>query len=180
MSRTRSLPFLLLLATASCSESPVALAAHGASEAASGAASRRAGPTAGIDALITASEESWAAKDAAAYAALYTEDTEMVNPLGGIVAGRATFQAMHEMLFHGPFAGSTSDLELRNIVWLTGAHAQVDLNVTLTGFVGTPPGLPQAAPGVVRTRVRWIVERRGDDWLVRSQQMTPLPPGGQF
>jgi len=44
--------------------------------------------------------------------------------------------------------------------------------VSLTGYAFLPPGLP-SSNGVVRNRVTWVVVKRGGDWSIVFQQMTP-------
>jgi uncharacterized protein (TIGR02246 family) len=130
----------------------------------------------GIAALINAWDEAWNAGDAAAYARNYTVNGELVNPLGGILDGREAIRAQHEFLFSGPFAGSTSTSEVRRTVYLGDDARMVDLDVTLTGFAGVPPGLPQVEPGVVRTRIKLIVVRREAGWKILAEQVTALVP----
>jgi uncharacterized protein (TIGR02246 family) len=132
--------------------------------------------TADIDALAAANAAAWAAKNAAAYAATFAEDAEFISPVGGILSGRAAIQAQHAFLFGGPFAPSTSTNTVRRVQFLTGTIAIVDVDVVLTGFAGLPPGLRATEPGVVRSRVRWVVVKRGGDWEIAAQQMTPIPP----
>jgi uncharacterized protein (TIGR02246 family) len=132
--------------------------------------------TDGIEALVAANSAAWAAKNAAAFAATYAVDAEFISPVGGILSGRAAIQAQHVFLFGGPFAATTSVNAVRRVAFLTGTIAIVDIDVTLTGFAGLPPGLRATEPGVVRSRARWVVEKRGGDWLIVAGQMTPLPP----
>ena len=138
------------------------------------------GDEAAIEALVAALDDAWAAKDAAAYAAPFSVDADIVNPLGGIQVGRSAIETQHVLLFNGLFAGSTQTLRVRRMTFLTGTLAVVDLNATLTGFAGTPPGLPQAQPGAVLTRVRWVLQKRAGQWQILSQQMTALVPGQTF
>lgn len=129
--------------------------------------------------LIDAQAAAWAAKDGVAYGATYTEDAEVINPVGGLLSGRAFIASQHVFLFNpvnGPFRASTSSWSLRDLVFLTGTTALVKLDVTLTGYSMLPPGLPAVQPGVVRTRVTWVAEKRDGEWLIMHQQMTPLPP----
>jgi uncharacterized protein (TIGR02246 family) len=130
----------------------------------------------GIASLINAWDEAWNAGDAAAYARNYTVNGELVNPLGGILDGREAIRSQHEFLFNGPFAGSTSTSEVRRTVYLGEDVRMVDLDVTLTGFAGLPPGLPEVEPGVVRTRVKLIVVRRESGWKILAEQVTPVLP----
>jgi len=129
--------------------------------------------------LIAAQSAAWAAHDGIAYGNTYTVDAEIVNPVGGFLVGRATIANQHVFLFNpatGPFRTSTSTWAVRDIQFLTGTVALVKLDVTLTGFSATPPGLPQVQPGVVMNRVTWVAVKDRGEWLIDYQQMTPLPP----
>jgi len=122
--------------------------------------------------IVTAVTAAWAAKDAAAYAAPYAADVQMVSPRGDLIAGRDALRAQHVFLFGGPFAGSTQTITVRDIQFLTGTIAIVYQDVSLTGYAFLPPGLPSSG-GVVQTRVTWVVEKRGGSWEIVFQQMTP-------
>jgi uncharacterized protein (TIGR02246 family) len=122
--------------------------------------------------IVGAVTAAWAAKDAAAYAAPYAEDVRGIGPLGALLTGRDAFRAQHVFLFNGPFMGSTQTIDVREIQFLTGTIAIVYEDVSLTGYAFLPPGLPSSG-GVVRTRVTWVVEKRGGSWEIVFQQMTP-------
>ena len=122
--------------------------------------------------IVNAVTAAWTAKDAAAYSAPYAADVQMVSPRGDLISGRDAFRAQHVFLFGGPFAGSTQTIDVRDIRFLTGTIAIVYQDVSLTGYAFLPPGLPSSG-GVVRTRVTWVVEKRGGSWEIVFQQMTP-------
>jgi hypothetical protein len=63
----------------------------------------------------------------------------------------------------------------RRVEFLTGTIAIVDQNVALTGYAFLP-GLRATEPGVVRTIVRWVIEKRNETWEIVPQQMTSVPP----
>lgn len=128
----------------------------------------------GIEELLERRVSSWAEGDASAYAGIFAEDADFVNPLGGIISGRAAIEATHQFLFGGPFAGSIESAEIRRIVALTGTLAIVDLNISLSGYVGLPPGLSETTPGVVSTRARWVVQKQGNQWVILAQQLTSI------
>jgi uncharacterized protein (TIGR02246 family) len=127
-------------------------------------------------AALNAGNAAWVAKDARAFAANYTVNADFVTPLGGVLAGREAIRAQHEFLFNGPFAGSVSTTEVRRAVFLDSDVRLVDLDVTLTGYAGPIPGLPEFEPGVVRTRVKWVVVARKEGWKILAQQITAVLP----
>jgi len=174
---------VLMLAAAAlvagCGDTTEPVSSNGAAAAPAYAVATAAGQTAGIHDLIAAQSAAWAAKDAAAYGATYTEDAEVVNPVGGILSGSAAVTAQHAFLFNptfGFFRNSTSSWTVRSITFLTGTTALVRTDVVLTGFSGLPPGLNATEPGVVRTRVSWIAVKQGQQWRIMYQQMTPVAP----
>lgn len=170
---------LCAVTTLACADEPAATS-PGDALAGEGPAftATAAGQTQGVLDLIDAQDAAWAAKDGVAYGATYTEDAEVINPVGGILAGRAMIASQHVFLFNpvtGPFRATTSTWTLRDLVFLSGHVALVKLDVVLTGLSAVPPGLPQSEPGVVRTRVTWVAVKQGAGWLILHQQMTPLP-----
>jgi uncharacterized protein (TIGR02246 family) len=164
---------------ASCTDNPQVIATESEAGSPVGMEASLGATTAlnqGIASLINAWDEAWNAGDATAYARNYTVNGELVNPLGGILDGREAIRAQHEFLFNGPFAGSTSTSEVRRTVYLGEDVRMVDLDVTLTGFAGVPPGLPEVEPGVVRTRIKLIVVRRDAGWKILAEQVTAQVP----
>ena len=175
-SRAVSLAAMPLMAVAllssACSDQPAATAPIGVRQVEVSAQPVSSISTDPILDIVTAVTAAWTAKDAAAYAAPYAADVQAVSPRGDLIAGRDAFRAQHVFLYAGPFAGSTQTIEVRDIQFLTGTIAIVYQDVSLTGYAFLPPGLPSSG-GVVRTRVTWVVEKRGGDWEIVFQQMTP-------
>jgi uncharacterized protein (TIGR02246 family) len=126
--------------------------------------------------LVAAETAAWTAKDATAYAAGYSEDAVLIGPTAGILSGRTAIRQQHAFLFGGPFAGSTQTITVTRVQFLTGTIAIVDQNVALTGYAFLPGVLRATEPGVVRTIVRWVIEKRNGTWEIIAQQMTAVPP----
>lgn len=131
---------------------------------------------AAIDALVAAYEATWASDDAAAYAALFAEDAQIILAAGALLSGRPAIQAYFAGLFGGVFQPSTRSLAIRRVQFLTGTIAIVDLDTELSGYTALPPGLRDTEPGVFRTRERWVLEKRAGDWQIVAMQRTPIPP----
>jgi uncharacterized protein (TIGR02246 family) len=126
--------------------------------------------------LVAAETAAWTAKDATAYAAGYSEDAVHIGPTGIILNSREAIRAQHAFLFSGPFAGSTQTITVTRVQFLTGTIAIVDQSVALTGYAFLPGVLRPTEPGVVRTIVRWVIEKRGGTWEIVAHQMTAIPP----
>ena len=183
VARYRNLRGIIALAAplaalaAACSDGAVAATDPIDSQSPSAAIGASSNQDDAIAHLVATATAAWAAKDAAAYASIYAEDVEVINPVGGNLSGREVFRQQHVFLFNGPFAGSTQTIVVRRVQYLTGTIAIVDQNVALTGYAFLPPnGLRPTEPGVVRTNVRWVVMKRGGAWEIVAQQMTLIPP----
>jgi uncharacterized protein (TIGR02246 family) len=179
-----AMALLLTSAAAACEQTPTVHAAQDApltAPGSTGAAMAIVPPAAEreIRAHLAAWTAAWASMDGTAYGSMYAEDADFVNPLGGILSGRAAIAATHTFLFNpvnGPFRGSIQTYEIRRLVALRGDLALVDLNVALTGYAGLPPGLGETEPGVVRTRARLLMGRNGAHWEILAQQYTGIAP----
>jgi uncharacterized protein (TIGR02246 family) len=171
---TRLIPALLLAAAVGACSNDDPFSPETAEQASLSA--QPAGGEAEIAAVGAALEAAWAAKDAAAFGALYEEDVSFIQPTGFHVSGRATVQAQHAGLFAGPGAQSSMDVQIQRIVFLTGTVAMVDLALSYTGFTVLAPGIRATSPGLLLSQVRWILVKRGGEWLIAGQQMTPVPP----
>lgn len=166
----------LAFTLAACSDGPSGLPAtahRGAPPQASigGASGERA-----IEGIVAGLNAAWAAKDAAAYAAHFSEDIELINPVGAVFSGKAAFQAVHVFLFSGPFAPSTASFSVRRVRYLTGTIAILDLDLVITGFAFVPGGLTPTEPGVLRSRMRCVAMSRGASWEIVAMQLTPIAP----
>jgi uncharacterized protein (TIGR02246 family) len=103
----------------------------------------------------------WAAKDAAGYAASFAEDANIITPVGTILAGRPAIEARHAILFGGPLKLSTQVVTFQRVQMLTGTIAIVDGNAVLTnGAV------------VTHTLVRWVLTKHSGVWQIEAQQST--------
>ena len=121
----------------------------------------------GIEQLVKEFEAAFSAKDAAAYGDAYAENADFVNPVGVVTTSRAALVTLHAMLFAGPLAPATFTAELRDVEFLTGTSAVVDVFTTLSGVAGPPPPFTVVSPdGAVRSRTRWVVEKRGGEWEI--------------
>lgn len=131
---------------------------------------------ASIQAVVDALEAAANANDFAAHAAKVAEDVEAIGPAGRVFSGRAAWQALLQESFEGAFAPATERLTLRRVQFLTGTIAVADVDSELTGYLALPPGWRETEPGVVRTRLRWVMAKRGSDWEIVALQMTQIAP----
>lgn len=82
-------------------------------------ADRTATDDAQIRALFQDLMQAWTDNDAAAYAALFTEDSDYVSYDGTRATGRAEHQRNHDKLFRGVLAGSALVGEVESVRFIT-------------------------------------------------------------
>lgn len=172
----RVITLVVLGLVAGCNDSPEPTAVGTQPTLAEANVEVAATVAADIAALVEARDAAWNDEDARAFANQFTLHAEQVNPLGQVLAGREAIRARHEFLFDGPFAGTTSTTEIRRSVFLDDDARMVDLDAALTGFRGLPPGLQETEPGVLRTRIKWILVRRTGGWKILAEQVTAVAP----
>ena len=158
----------LLLIAIACSGSDTVAPSRAASDAApSLAAVAGGGDIRGIEELVDRFEVVFNAKNPVVYGSLYAEDADFETPTGVVFEGRATIVARHAFLFAGPFGPATITAELHDVQFLTGTIAIVDVFTTLTGLAGPPaPGAVVSPDGAVRSRARWVAEKRRGEWTI--------------
>jgi uncharacterized protein (TIGR02246 family) len=158
---------LLLIAIACSGSDTVAPVRADSDVAPSLTAVAGGGDIRGIEQLVERFEVAFNAKNAENYGLLYAEDADFEIPTGAVFEGRAAIVARHAFLFAGPFAPATITAELRDVQFLTGTIAIVDVFTTLTGLVGPPaPGAVVSPDGAVRSRSRWLAQKRRGEWTI--------------
>lgn len=118
--------------------------------------------------------EAWAARDAAALAALFAGDADFVNVVGLWWEDRAAIERAHHYGLTRIFAQSrlsVGRVKLRDL----GDTAVVHARLSLSGQTA-PDGSP-AQPR--RTILTAVLERRDEGWLCVAAQNTDVVPGAE-
>jgi len=134
------------------------------------------GDVAGVTAIVTAWDAAWNAGDANGIAALFVDDAEFINGRGQVASGAATIRANHAASLGGVFKGSHTQGTVRNIVFLTGTSAVVDVYNELTNFKALPPGVLPTKPGLQSGYHKRLVVKRGGEWRTVQMQITSIAP----
>ena len=116
--------------------------------------------------------DSWNRQDGPKYGSAYWEDAELVDPTGTVWDGREAIEAMHVGLWNGPAVATSVRAKVRRVRPLSPTLMVVDLDVFVAGFSPPPPGAPILADGNVQTRLKHVVEKRGEDWKILASQNT--------
>jgi uncharacterized protein (TIGR02246 family) len=121
----------------------------------------------GIRQLQASQADAWNRHDAAAYAALFTEDGDCVNVVGWWWKGRAQIESKLTAAFATAFRASELTITSTDVRFLTPAIAVAHVRWTMTGYK-MPPGMPEPHEGVEIQ----VLERKAGRWLIQSFQNT--------
>lgn len=111
----------------------------------------------------------WNRRDGDGYGAAYWPDAELVDPSGQVWNGRRAIVQTHLDLWAGPAKRTHMSAHVRRVRALSPSLFVVDIDTSATGFSPAPPGAPD---GIVRTRLKHVVERRAGHWKILTSQNT--------
>ena len=166
---------LVLFGTGACKDEPLDVS-YGASRIAP-QADVRGGPNdvEAIEQIVNTFDQTWGS-DPVTYASQYAA-ADFVGPNGANLTSAAAITGLYTFLFNTVFAGSTRTSTIRNLTFLTGTIAVLDIDAQVTGFGALPPGVVPWAPGIIRAREKNILIKRGCEWQIVLHQQTAVAPG---
>ncbi len=128
--------------------------------------------------LQVSQADAWNRHDAAAYAALFTEDGDCVNVLGWWWKGRAQIESKLKAAFAFVFHESQLTVTDTSVRFLSPTIAIAHVSWTMTG-AKTPPGMPEPRQGIQSQ----VLQKTSGHWLIQTFQNTnglperPFPAG---
>jgi len=158
-SQTRSVALLVLIAGLGI---PV-LGAQGASDEAE------------IRDLQARQQEAWNRHDAKAYAALFTDDGDVVNVVGWWWKGRSEIETKLAAAFAVVFRDSTLRINDLQVKFLAGDVAVAHVRWSMEGSK-TPPGIPEPREGI---QIQ-VLQKRDRAWRIAVFQNTSSLPETPF
>lgn len=126
----------------------------------------------------SAQADAWNRHDAAAYAALFTDDGDCINVLGWWWKGRAEIQSKLTAAFAFVFRDSRLEITETTVRFLAPDIAVAHVRWTMSG-AKTPPGMPEPRQGIEIQ----VLQKKSGHWLIHSFQNTnglperPFPAG---
>jgi len=160
-----------------CSDAPVgveAVDANSSSMQASVSGSPR--DLAAMQQIVNTFDQAWTSGDAVTYAGQYANVIEWVGPNGTVLTDPAAITGTYTFLLNVLLAGTTRQSTIRNVTFLTGTIAVLDIDARVTGFA-PQPGLVPWQPGILRALERNVVQKRGGVWRIILHQQTFVAPG---
>jgi uncharacterized protein (TIGR02246 family) len=125
--------------------------------------------------LQTSQADAWNRHDAAAYAALFTEDGDCVNVVGWRWKGRAQIESKLTAAFAFVFHESQLTIADTSVRFLSPTIAVAHVSWTMTG-AKVPPGMPEPKQGIEIQ----VLQKKSGHWLIESFQNTNSLPERPF
>ena len=171
ITRTRTgLALLSIAALTACSDAPLAprSSSEGSDQAIQANVTGSPGDRAAIQQIVTTFDQAWTAGDAVTYAGQYAHVTEWVGPTGTVLTDPAAITGLYTFLFSVALPGTVRQSTIRNLTFLSGTIAVLDIDAVVTGGSIPPPGL--------QAREKNILVKRAAGWRIIQHQQTLVTP----
>lgn len=119
------------------------------------------GDVAAIQQIVTTFDQTWGS-DPVTYAAQYGSVTDWVGPTGTILNDPEAITALYTFLFTNVFAGTTRISTIRNLTFLSGTVAVLDIETQVVGFA--------------RALEKNVLIKRAGEWRILLHQQTLVTP----
>lgn len=139
----------------------------------------RAQDEAALRALVARQVEAWNRHDAVAWSKDFAPDADFVNIAGMVLAGRPEIEKGHAFVFGSVFKDSRTTVTVRKLSFPRPEVALLETEHEVTKFGPLPPGVQPSEPGVLRTRMKYVLTREQAGWQIVAGQNTivrPQPP----
>ena len=113
--------------------------------------------------------DTWNRRDGRGYGQAYWPDAELVDPSGQVWRGREAIVQTHRDLWSGPAKATHMTVQVRRVLPLSASPFVVDIDTSASGFLPPPRGAPE---GIVKTRLKHVVQKRNGDWKIVTSQNT--------
>ena len=132
---------------------------------------------AAIREILAGQAASWNRHDAAAWSAGFDDDAEFITLTGHLLHGKRDIETTHAVIFATTCRASHVTVSIRRTEFLGPQVALVDADFSVRDYDALPPGIaPSDSDGTIRTRMRYVLQRRGRAWLIVAAQDTAIAP----
>ncbi len=131
---------------------------------------------AAIRSLIQQLQTAWNAGDAAAWAAVFTEDARFVTLRGDVFSNRQEIEDSHRRIFEGFYKGSHNGISVESLTFPAPDTAVAYAMHEVTGYAALPPGIPASEAGMLRARMLLVAVRHGERWAFVAAENVAIFP----
>lgn len=119
----------------------------------------------------------WNQGDTDGYSKHFAADGTFTNVMGMFFTGHQAFRDRHEIIFKGPFRGTTLQLKVVSLRFLTSGLAVCETLTWVSGFKnGVLPGLHLDSKGRLRTRLLQVMAKRSGEWQIVVYHNVDIKP----
>jgi hypothetical protein len=93
-----------------------------------------------------------------------------------VLTDPAAITGLYTALFTFVFPNTTRRSSIRNLTFLTGRIAVLDIDTRVKGFESLPPGIVPWRPRVLRALEKNVLVKRRGEWRIVQHQQTLLAP----
>lgn len=169
--RMIGIALVAIAAVSGCKEEPLTPSSSGDNEGQTLAIQANVqgspGDRAAMQQIVTTFDQSWTAGDAVTYAGQYA-GAEWVGPTGVILTDPNAITGLYSFLFTVALPGTTRQSTIRNLTFLTGTVAVLDIEARVTGGSVPPPGLHALEKN--------ILVKHANEWRIVQHQQTIVVP----
>ncbi|OUL21038.1 SgcJ/EcaC family oxidoreductase [Nostoc sp. 106C] len=126
--------------------------------------------------LLTEQTKAWNQHDAQSWVRDFSQDSDFINIIGTHFAGQNATRERHAALFSGIFKKTHLEVEIWKVRLIGSQAAIVETVQTLRGYDALPPGIEPTEPGVLRTRMKYVLQKQAGRWKIISAQNTAIHP----
>jgi uncharacterized protein (TIGR02246 family) len=177
MSRTLSrgaLLFLAFVAASACEDEPLTPDTAPEEISASTAAITFRDRSA-LREIVRTLDEAWTDGDPVRYAAIYA-GADFVGPDASVLTDPAAITDLYTALFTFVFPNTKRTSTIRNMTFLSGRIAVLDIDTRVRGFESLPPGIAPWRPRVIRALEKNVLIKEGGEWRIVQHQQTLMAP----
>lgn len=129
-----------------------------------------------IAAVLADLDSAWQMRDADRWAAHYAPDARFINVAGMLMPDAGTLRNRMAEILHGIFRNSRHIGTLRYLRRLGPEVVLAEEDIEIRDFAGLPAGIRATEPGVLRARMRHVLQRVDGRWVIIASQNTAVAP----
>lgn len=126
--------------------------------------------------ILSEQTKAWNQHDAQAWVRDFSQDADFINIIGTHFNGQNATKLRHAALFNGIFKNTHLEVKIWKVRLLGSQAAIVETVQTLRGYDALPPLIQPTEPGVLKTRMKYVLQKQAGRWKIISAQNTAIYP----